>query len=713
MTKEFGNAVRYSFMSEVPDEKYSDYIKQEPYGYVFEFSGKNLTSVTPDEDELGSFLQKLVKTKNLPPNLARIVQTIPQQLRVKLQQPEIDFQTTAIAGKWVVNNISDATMQHLLKRYHNVVNYASINPVAVWVIPKPNERFLRDPQGTFNTYKGYVNYAKRFGKRHDLSTEKQGVAEGRTDELELEVQHWREQVKKLQNNPRALSNAEKNLAKAKEKLAQSQQGVAEGAEQQYLWHGSRQKIPVLEPRQSVDTGGAAGSNQNAIYATSDPKVAIAVGGLTTPDSDTAMFPNDPQMVLFSGKIRKGENVYLHKLPFNGPDGKPQFVQGAHDREFYSIPGVKGIKPVEIKAVPVNKYLNLIRQATPQDLELRKKNMKKQGMAEGSESTLWRLEKSEATGRYYVVKGYNKSRRVWKNKMGLGDFISKETAQKKVDELNQGVAEAFDKPYKGKWEKSEYGDQNMLVKLPDGTNLSIMFNHEGDDEWQVEFHRDNSQLVTGQGDQQRIFATVIAAIQKFIKKQKPWRIIFSASKDVEPGQNSESRARLYNSLVARYARAWGYEEYNEDHGDQVTYELTRIANEASLNELTYKKNIGAMETFKFYSVATPEQKAELKRLLAKKKYRLAWDLVQQVTGTKLQGLGTPGITEDNLDEVLGFLPNKPQAKQPKATLAQMRDEFKKYPQTPPANIKQDKHPDEQRSKVYTKYADEGVTKGKQK
>ena len=160
-----------------------------------------------------------------------------------------------------------------------------------------------------------------------------------------------------------------------------EQGVAEGSEQKYLWHGSRQKIPMLEPRQSVDTGGAAGSNQNAIYATSDPKVAIAVGGLTTPDSDTAMFPNDPQMVLFSGKIRKGENVYLHKLPFYSPDGKPQFVQGAHDREFYSIPGVKGIKPTEIKAVPVDKYLNLIRKATPADLELRKKNMKEQGVAE--------------------------------------------------------------------------------------------------------------------------------------------------------------------------------------------------------------------------------------------------------------------------------------------------------------------------------------------
>ena len=173
----------------------------------------------------------------------------------------------------------------------------------------------------------------------------------------------------------------------KKQFANDEKGVAEGKViNTYLWHGSRQKIPMLEPRQSVDTGGAAGSNQNAIYATSDPKVAIAMG-LTTAGSDTGMFPNDPQMVLFSGKIRKGEYVYLHKLPFNGPDEKPQFVQGGNSREFHSIPGVEGIKPIEIKEIPVNKYLNLIRKATPSDLKLRKKYMKEQGVAEGLGSKL--------------------------------------------------------------------------------------------------------------------------------------------------------------------------------------------------------------------------------------------------------------------------------------------------------------------------------------
>jgi hypothetical protein len=103
----------------------------------------------------------------------------------------------------------------------------------------------------------------------------------------------------------------------------------------------------------------------------------------------------------------------------------------------------------------------------------------------------------------------------------------------------------------------------------------MFNNQGDGEYQVEFWRGPSQGVTGEGDAQRIFATVLSTIQKFIKEHNPWRLTFSATKDVEPGQNSESRAKLYNRLVDRYAAAWGYDALINDLGDQVEYELTRL------------------------------------------------------------------------------------------------------------------------------------------
>ena len=162
---------------------------------------------------------------------------------------------------------------------------------------------------------------------------------------------------------------------------------------------------------------------------------------------------------------------------------------------------------------------------------------------------------------------------------------------KISQITEGLTvptnEAFDQPYKSKWGNSDYDEIDVLAKLPDGTLLRIMFDREGDDEWQVEFQRDHSTGVTGQGDAQRIFATVITAIQKFIKKRNPQVVRFSATKEVEPGQSSQSRAKLYDRLVQRYAHEWGYDAYREDHGDQVTYELTRLdTNTAESLEETY-------------------------------------------------------------------------------------------------------------------------------
>ena len=152
-------------------------------------------------------------------------------------------------------------------------------------------------------------------------------------------------------------------------------------------------------------------------------------------------------------------------------------------------------------------------------------------------------------------------------------------------IREVIVEAFDQPYKTKSEKSEYGDIDMLAKLPDGSNLSIMFNQEygdeGEEVTQVEFYRNNSQEVTGEGDAQRIFATVLDAIQKYIKKYKPQKLSFSASKEIDMDAdyvekfNPESRAKLYDRLVQRYARAWGYRAFRADTGSIVRYELSRL------------------------------------------------------------------------------------------------------------------------------------------
>jgi len=158
----------------------------------------------------------------------------------------------------------------------------------------------------------------------------------------------------------------------------------------------------------------------------------------------------------------------------------------------------------------------------------------------------------------------------------------------VETMYQNIDEAFDQPYPITWEKGDYGDTDAVAKLPDGTNLIIMFDQQHGDEseevTQVEFYRNNSQEVTSDGDAQRVFATVLTAIQQYVKEYKPQTLTFSASKDnwAKQQQNSESRTKLYDRLVQRYSKSWGYKASRADNGDLVIYELSRI--QQDVNEI---------------------------------------------------------------------------------------------------------------------------------
>jgi hypothetical protein len=148
-----------------------------------------------------------------------------------------------------------------------------------------------------------------------------------------------------------------------------------------------------------------------------------------------------------------------------------------------------------------------------------------------------------------------------------------------------VSEGFDQPYPMTWEKSEYGDVDALAKLPDGKPLAIMFNriynNDGEETIQVRFFRNNTDEISGEGDAQRVFATVLTAIQQYIEEYKPARINFSANKEKEKKDKNGkkkpgiSRAKLYDRMVQRYAKVWGYRSFRADNGDIVIYELNRI------------------------------------------------------------------------------------------------------------------------------------------
>jgi len=55
----------------------------------------------------------------------------------------------------------------------------------------------------------------------------------------------------------------------------------------------------------------------------------------------------------------------------------------------------------------------------------------------------------------------------------------------------------------------------------------------------------------------------------------------------------------------------------------------------LKEASYPGNIGMMEMFKFYSIATDEQKAKLKEFMESHQLKKAWDFMQLIVGIKLR------------------------------------------------------------------------------
>lgn len=145
--------------------------------------------------------------------------------------------------------------------------------------------------------------------------------------------------------------------------------IQESSEQDFLWHGAREKYNVIKANQAVDSGNAAGSNQNAIYGTKDKDVAIKMA-LPTADSDHGMFLDDPakQVVIYKGDIRKGQNVYLYKLPRYDQNHEDMWIAGGNAAEFYTNPKIKSLKPIDVEILPVNNYLHMVRHATSSDIK---------------------------------------------------------------------------------------------------------------------------------------------------------------------------------------------------------------------------------------------------------------------------------------------------------------------------------------------------------
>lgn len=112
-----------------------------------------------------------------------------------------------------------------------------------------------------------------------------------------------------------------------------------------------------------------------------------------------------------------------------------------------------------------------------------------------------------------------------------------------------------------------------IKLGDGDELMIFFEPQGPpyDSYEIVFTRGGKFDKVGLGSEIKVFSTVLAVIKEFIERADPRRLVFSAEKETKDDQ---SRERLYNRLVRKFASQHGYKADLSSSSIGTFYELTR-------------------------------------------------------------------------------------------------------------------------------------------
>ena len=144
-------------------------------------------------------------------------------------------------------------------------------------------------------------------------------------------------------------------------------------------------------------------------------------------------------------------------------------------------------------------------------------------------------------------------------------------KKKTKAKNENISEALDNPYPFKWQylKREGGSRTK-IKLPDDTVLDINITEADYGYYDIEFSRGGTLKPTGDGDEFRIFATVVAAVTEWwnqLDKENVREVYFSADKA------DGRRSKLYKRFAQMFSRKTGWDYDFDDGGKTVAFGLT--------------------------------------------------------------------------------------------------------------------------------------------
>ena len=146
--------------------------------------------------------------------------------------------------------------------------------------------------------------------------------------------------------------------------------------------------------------------------------------------------------------------------------------------------------------------------------------------------------------------------------------------KSFKQFKTQINELFDKPARWQMTRDSRGAVDYQSNV-NGKDLAVVFDIIAPGTWEVIFTVDSELAVTGEGDgdEMKVFSTVLDIISDFIKNKDPEKLYFTAEKSPVYGS---SRIRLYNRLVKRFASSRGYRlKDKDDVGWKVSYTLVKI------------------------------------------------------------------------------------------------------------------------------------------
>ena len=158
LTSELWNAIRYSFMQ--PDwvnKDWESYIKEEPYGYVFEFENIK-QELLPDEDAIGSIVNKfLVDGENS--FIKKYLDGIDQELTQEVKDGS--FEAFAKVGKIIEPKLTEEDRMNVINNSFTFTTDKNMAPIRLYKIKKPPIKF-------FNKQKDYIKWFTENSEEIDI-----------------------------------------------------------------------------------------------------------------------------------------------------------------------------------------------------------------------------------------------------------------------------------------------------------------------------------------------------------------------------------------------------------------------------------------------------------------------------------------------------------------------------------------------------------------